>query len=327
MYESIWTDIIQPILAQEKTHALAWLNYRTYLTSEFATELEQSTAHVVRAFRVTSPGEHIAFGNVGSESYITASNNYIAYLYDTLIAENLAANPHSILSLQQSIRGTQGEYDAFQISLDSSSAQTFSVKVQRYILTYDRDDDRRFFLRQSGTPARLVDAFALRFQGSEGSNGVSDEAIANYENFLKLVLSFDLQDLSHCIVEEFKGLDIPDKFTKRLAEFHSKRVSAFLQLRYYTIVDLSDPGTEESCGTLMLFSDKPVINCLPEIILPVKKLFSAIGNLELQYISKRSRLLTRRSAIKSSIAAIMSRNMSHNIGSHVLVDLGDDSLK
>jgi hypothetical protein len=41
---------------------------------------------------------------------------------------------------------------------------------------------------------------------------------------------------------------------------------------------------------------------------------------------KEAARIARMASIKSAIAAIMARNFSHNIGSHVLVDLEEDGL-
>jgi hypothetical protein len=85
---------------------------------------------------------------------------------------------------------------------------------------------------------------------------------------------------------------------------------------------LIDQNIELSFAGVIIYTDQPIQN-MPEI-------YSTIN----EYCSKRSiwkwgkkiNEELRIPAIKSSIAAIMARNMSHNIGSHVLVDLNDDSL-
>ena len=75
-------------------------------------------------------------------------------------------------------------------------------------------------------------------------------------------------------------------------------------------------------GSIVIFSDRVIGPKLSSIIsAAVWPIFSHLRQVEERVISKEN---LRKHALRSAVAAIMGRNMSHNIGSHVLAYLSSE---
>lgn len=88
----------------------------------------------------------------------------------------------------------------------------------------------------------------------------------------------------------------------------------------YIKVPSSKPSTEGDLGSIIIFSDKVISPALTRIISSsIWAVFSHLREVEESVISKNT---FKKHTSRSAIAAIMGRNMSHNVGSHVLWHLG-----
>ena len=74
-------------------------------------------------------------------------------------------------------------------------------------------------------------------------------------------------------------------------------------------------------GNIMLFTDKIIpVSVLKEMMWCTNNFFDAIRAIEMKWKAQKDANNLRYESLKSAVAAIMSRNMSHNLGSHVVTN-------
>ena len=88
---------------------------------------------------------------------------------------------------------------------------------------------------------------------------------------------------------------------------------------YLYICNLSTPFSKDYSGSVMFASDRDMdpLSIISEIN-SIKVVVSLITDIEAEYLNIKNKQFILRESIKSAVAAIMSRNMSHNLGSHYL---------
>ena len=79
---------------------------------------------------------------------------------------------------------------------------------------------------------------------------------------------------------------------------------------------------KQSPGSLMIFSDKIFPkDVLDSMVAVTERTFDVVRAIELKWVEEKQRQNLEKANIKSAVGSIMSRNGSHNIGSHVLAAL------
>ena len=129
-----------------------------------------------------------------------------------------------------------------------------------------------------------------------------------YSLFLKKTFDIDVNESE--IPQYLK--QSPDEFKKDDAKY----TPIFL---YMCNISAPFSSTNNFSGSIMFSSDTdfdPIL--LSKEIDHIKSIVELITDIEVQYLSIRNKELTLQESVKSAISAIMSRNMSHNLGSHYL---------
>ena len=113
--------------------------------------------------------------------------------------------------------------------------------------------------------------------------------------------------------------DSDDAFYKAASGFLKEEDSyAWTQMDWaaMTTVRVHVPGTEADLGSVMIFSKQVLGSALVDLISStVWPIFSYLRQIEERLIGS---IITKKEGAKAAVSAIMSRNMSHHEGSHIL---------
>lgn len=153
----------------------------------------------------------------------------------------------------------------------------------------------------------------------------AEEWSRRYAVFLRgLILCNETDDLEALAkVEGDEGFrDALYKAINEEKELRKQKEIVGQPYRSMTNIYIKVPGSEGNLGSVIIFSDKIINPALTRIISSsVWAVFSHLREVEESVIAKNT---FKKHTSRSAIAAIMGRNMSHNIGSHVLWHLGRD---
>lgn len=128
----------------------------------------------------------------------------------------------------------------------------------------------------------------------------------------------DFETLKNALnIENDEPLISYTEFLKKILKKNKVNKERDFIPKYFYIHNLSLPFSSEYKGSLMLFSVDE-INDLKQKIQPVKNIFETINRIENKYLHNRFVELIRKKNIQTATTAIMARNISHNLGSHVI---------
>ncbi len=242
--------------------------------------------------------------------------------YSFLTFNQLGDNGNAFAALH---RAAEAERERYRTLVADSSDLVFNgLKKRRLIIcrdqalarsgpTDDAEDDTELVIN---VPAALSETIQSLVQSVTTPEGLftamemaNSQGVADVESLLAAV-----PDLKAKGEEQYPDGRFPQMFRNYLIYLYS--VST--QWKYYYFLSPQNPIAIRTGGIVMA-TESPL---LPELV----DLTTVFADRVHGYISTAfARTLALRNGWRSAVSAVMSRNMSHNIGSHVLARLGRSS--
>jgi len=174
----------------------------------------------------------------------------------------------------------------------------FQLKMERF------GDLRERIMKVDPTQKEKLEEFYLRFQSQE------NEFIQKLTNEIKGLFKGlgELTDNMRWSEVEARTIEC---FSKAIALLSLAKIWGVERVKFYVTRDFRGNSHEISSGGIIVYEgkDTEVVEDLLEIYLGLKNRAKTL---------KQLLTLRNKHALRSAIAAIMARNMSHNIGSHTL---------